>query len=122
LPQDKSLPQEVRGIRVGRKVAGLCFLHRFAYPARDREQFRYVLHFADGDTVEIPIVSGEENILGRFQRNNVRLFPPPFDLVGGGGVAEWVNPRPTVAVESVDFVGADTGDAVLLGITAAVGP
>jgi hypothetical protein len=120
LPQDKSLPQKVSGIRVGQKVAGLYFLHRFAYPARDREQFRYILHFADGTEVEIPIISGEENILGRFQRNNVRLFPPPFDLVGGGGVAEWVNPKPTVVVESVDFVGADTGDAVLLGITAAV--
>jgi len=121
LPQEKSLPQEVRGIRIGRQVAGLCFLHRFAYPARDREQFRYVLHFADGDTVEIPIVSGEENILGKYQRNNVRLFPPPFDLVGGGGVAEWVNPKPDVAVESIDFVGADTGEPVLLGITAVVG-
>jgi len=121
-PQEEGLPRNVRGIRIGRQVAGLCFLHRFAYPARDREQFRYVLHFADGDTVEIPIVSGEENVLGKYQRNNVRLFPPPFDLAGGGGVAEWVNAKPTVAVESVDLLGANTGDVAVLGITAAVGP
>ena len=49
------------------------------------------------------------------------LFEPwlPEGLQGGGGVAEWVNPKPEVAVESMDVVGADTGDAALLGITAA---
>ena len=119
-PQEEGLPRDVRGIRIGRKVAGLCFLHRFSYPARDREQFRYVIHLADGDTVEIPIVSGEENVLGKYQWNNVRLFPPPFDYVGGGGGAEWVNPKPAVAVESVDLLGANTGDVAVLGITAAV--
>jgi len=76
LPQDKSLPREVRGIHVARKVAGLCFLHCFSHPAHDREQFRYVLHFADGDTVEIPVISGEEQVLGAYQRNNVRFFEP----------------------------------------------
>jgi hypothetical protein len=117
LPQDKSLPQEVRGIRVGRKVAGLYFLHCFSYPAQDREQFRYVLHFADGTLQEIPVISGEEQVLGAYQRNSVRFFEPQ----GLGALAEWVNPKPDVAVESIDFVGADTGEPVLLGITAVVG-
>jgi len=121
LPQDKSLPREVLGIRVGRKVAGLYFLHCFSYPAQDREQFRYVLHFADGDRVEIPVISGVDMVLGAYQRDNVRFFEPwpPQGLQGGGGVTEWVNPKPDVAVESIDAVGADTGEPVLLGITAA---
>ena len=36
-PQDRSLPRALRGIRVGRKAAGLYFLHCFLYPAHDRE-------------------------------------------------------------------------------------
>jgi len=115
-PQEKGLPREVRGIPVGFKVAGLYFLHCVVYPARDREQFRYILRLTDGGVVELPAISGWEMVKGKYQQNNIRIQSSK----NGTNLMEWVNPQPEVAIESIDFVGADTGEPVLLAITAAV--
>lgn len=111
-PQEKSIPREVRGIPVNRKAAGLYFRYRVVYPCPDREQFRFVLHLADGGTVELPFFSGWEAVRQRVKETNVRMR--------SNYLMEWVNPRPEIAIESIDFVGADTGEPVLLAITAAV--
>ena len=110
-PQDKTLPREVRGIPVKRKVAGIFFLYRVSYPAYDREQYRFILHLADGSNVQIPFYSGWPAATQQAMTRDVRRLP--------GHVLEWVNPQPQVVVEQIDFIAADTGEPVLLGITAA---
>ena len=131
---NRKLPREVRNIPVGRPVAGLYFLHAARLAMNGREQFRYLLHLADGSTVALPIMAGHDiwywsdpapGLRPWQQENNCRT-----DLATGlAGVdlellyrMEWVNPRPEIAVESIDLVGADTGEAALLAITAAVAP
>jgi len=126
----KELPREVRGIPVGHKVAGLEFLHACRFGTNGREQFRYVLNLEDGSAVQLPVVGGHDvwywgdpapGLRPWRQENNART-----DLARGRtGVdkdllyrMEWVNPRPDVAVESIDFMGADTGEPALLAITA----
>ena len=111
--QDPALTRAVRGIPIGRQVAGLYFLHRNSVPWPDRPQFSILVHRADGSTENLPYYGGWEPSVGQRSRvRNVHWLP--------GMVMEWVNTRGDVPVESVDFVGADTGEPVLLAITAAV--
>ncbi len=54
-----NLPEKV-AIPVGRKVHTLFFLHSCAWtPDSGAEAFRYVLHYKDGKTLTVPVVSGE---------------------------------------------------------------
>jgi len=110
-PQEESLPRKVRGIPLGRKVAGLYFLYRNVYPCPDRPQFCFVIQMADGSSEELPFFSGWATVKPRVKKRNLRLLPD--------NVIEWVNPRQDVVVEKIDFVSANTGESVLLAITAA---
>ncbi len=109
--QDPALTRAVRGIPIGRHVKGLYLLHVNSVPWSDRPQFSIVVHRADGSKESFPYYGGWEPSVGQRSRvSNVRWLR---DMV-----LEWVNTREGVLVESVDFVGADTGEPVQLAITA----
>ena len=62
------LPPAVKGLKVGCKADVLFFLHAFNRTAewrRDRPEqptpvlFKYVVHYADGQTADVPVLYGE---------------------------------------------------------------
>ena len=130
---------EVKGIPVGRKADALFFLQtaRIDNPLNDQERrerkqyelFKYVVHYADGQTVEVP--QYQEIDVANFSQTAPAALPGAqiawtrkYENGTESAVAyskQWNNPRPTVAITSVDVVyGKDQrGVPALLAITAA---
>ena len=134
-----NLPERIEGIPVNRKADALFFLHtaKLAKRTTDRERaerktfvlFNYVVNYADGQKLEIPI-RAEQDIEHYVQKAPAALpgaqlgWTAPYE----GGVdhaaayaKQWNNPRPDVAIASVDMVPVDPsrGAPVLLALTAA---
>jgi hypothetical protein len=133
------LPQQVSGIPVNRKVDALFFLHtarmdqrRNADEIKQRKQFemlRYVVHYADGQKVEVPVYA-EIDIDDYRQRVPAALpgaqlaWTRVYEGTEFSAVAyskQWNNPRPDVAIKSIDMVYGThkRGVPVLLAITIA---
>ncbi|PYM13236.1 MAG: hypothetical protein DME18_09505, partial [Verrucomicrobia bacterium] len=108
-------PEEVKGIPVGMKCRRLHFLHSTGWSAGDGTQVGlYRLHYADGQTQELPIIYGK----------HVRdWFPNPgapaldSNTVVAWSVkpardadnktlfrTSWDNPLPDVELKGIDFV------------------
>jgi hypothetical protein len=119
-----TLPLEANGIPIAHKVTALYFLHPGPTHYIGREYWRYIVHYADGSAVEVVPVEDAANL----HYYSPYFLPDASEIEGAApttgtdiaGVLRWVNPRPDVAVASVDFRSMDNGQSVLLGITAAV--
>jgi hypothetical protein len=131
-PWASNYPDMVTNIRVGISCRRLQFLQGTGVADRDGSRIgKYVVHYASGQTAEIPILYGK----------NVRdwwwnpKYPEPSDCVvawtGSNGAAKekgmslrlykmtWMNPRPEDSIESLDFVSSMGGSApFLLAVTA----
>jgi tetratricopeptide (TPR) repeat protein len=104
------IPRAVEGIRIGQLCRRLHFLHATHHWEKDGTPIgNYVLHYADGQKEEIPIVFGEdvqdwtpaqEETVGRQSCNVVWR--------GSGGHRVYMstceNRRPDVAITSLDFI------------------
>ena len=134
-------PNEVKDIPIGRKADALFFLHtaridnrRNNDEIRDNKKFemaRYIVNYADGQSVTIPIIS--EIDIENYRQENPRAIPgaalawtAKYSNSNESAVAyskQWNNPRPDVTIKSIDFTyGPDDqkrGVPVLLAITAA---
>jgi len=137
------LPNEVKGLKVGKKADLLFFLHAFRQERewRPRGQdvtppvvFRYVVHYADGKTAEVPVLYGEgvghwltRTPAGLKSAALAWAAAAPSDASGDQAVLyamPWVNPTPPDAeIASVDLAygppGSQYGTPALLAITAA---
>jgi beta-galactosidase len=138
------LPEEVKALQVDAKADALFFLHTFNRvrdwrPPENGDRtppavFRYVVHYADGQVAEVPVRYGEgvdhwmvKDPLGL--KNAAVAWAAPFPNDQGGQQAvvyqmQWNNPRPTVAIRSIDMgyapgIGSQYGAPALLAITAA---
>ncbi len=135
-----TLPMEVSGIPVDRKVDALFFLQAFNQyrqpdVRRDRNPvvFQYVVHYADGKTETVPVRLGLEVANWVSQdpaglRDAALAWAAPFPNDNSGEQAvlyqlQWNNPRPDVAVQSIDVAYGDNGNrlgqAAVVAITAA---
>lgn len=131
--------EKVTGIKIGRRADALFFLHacnpdpkELARLDRDKPAlWRYVVHYADGKTAEVPVRWGEDVgawdvAAARPLKNAVVAWQGAFPKDASRRAAlytfQWNNPRPQAAIESVDFVeGPDHGrlaSPALLAITA----
>ena len=135
-----NLPAEITGIPLGVKADALFFLHtaRLDQRMNDRDRAenkrfelcRYVVHYVDGQTLEVPILA-EVDVDHFVQRSPASLpgaqlvWTAPFensDDLAAAYSKQWNNPRSDVAIESVDLVpGKDQerGVPVLIAITSA---
>ncbi|HWE94125.1 MAG TPA: glycoside hydrolase family 2 TIM barrel-domain containing protein [Tepidisphaeraceae bacterium] len=133
-----SLPSEVKGIPVGKKADALFFLQAARIDKRrdEREKkenkklglARYVVHYADGRSADIPVYS--EIDVDDYKQQDPQPLPgaqiawthkyegTPFYAVAY--TKQWNNPRAEVEIASVDLViGADkSGVPALLALTA----
>ncbi|HEY7428932.1 MAG TPA: hypothetical protein VH682_32175, partial [Gemmataceae bacterium] len=136
------LPKEIRNIAVNRKADALFFLHTARLDARRNEQeikgkkkyetLRYVVHYADGESVDVPIYA--EIDLDDYKQKTPRAIPGaqiawtrPYEGTELSAVAyskQWNNPRPDVEIKSLDMrYGAQPrGVPVLIAVTAATAP
>ena len=128
------LPEKVT-IPVGRKVDSLFFLHSCAWtPETGAEAFRYVLHYKDGKSETISVVSGQQvtdwagKPVQRFSGEQ-KTFTTVADTVanpqfGQGSVyrMEWNCPtdRRAVELESIEFVGNGGSVPALLAISGVI--
>nr|CAX69033.1 Glycoside hydrolase, family 2, Beta-galactosidase [uncultured bacterium] len=133
-------PDKVAGIVVGRKADALFFLQAAHITRRRNEndirkgmQFalaRYVIHYVDGQTAEVPIYS-EVNVEN--YKQDAKVLPiaggqvawsapyPDKNQVAAAYTMQWSNPRPEVEIKSIDLVlGPEKrGELALLALTAA---
>jgi beta-galactosidase len=135
-----SLPKEITGIPVKQKADALFFLHTARVDRRldDRERregkqlemCRYVVHYADGEEVVVPVVV-ETHIDDYRQREPAALpgaqlaWTAPFansDESAAAYAMQWNNPRPDVEIASIDMVyGPEPcGVPCLIAVTAAM--
>ena len=136
------LPSAVKGLKAGCKANVLFFLHAFNRTGEWRRQqpeqpapvlFKYVVHYADGQTADVPVYYGEgadhwisKEPAGLAGASLAWAAPFPGDKSGEQAVAyqlSWSNPRPQVTIESIDMLygpaGSQYGTPALLAVTAA---
>jgi beta-galactosidase len=135
----KDLPKQIADIPIHAKADALFFLHAARLDKRmsdeDRREhrkfamFRYVVHYADGQTEEVPIYS--EIDIDHYVQQRPTVLPGaqiawtrPYEDSQDNAVAyakQWNNPRADVPIASVDMVYVDESRGVpaLLAITAA---
>ena len=135
-----NLPSEIKDIPVNAKADALFFLHtaRLDQRMNDRdhqekkrfELCKYVVHYTDGQTTEVPVIS--EVDVDHFSQRDPQALPgaqiawtAKFDDSDESAVVyakQWNNPRPGIEIKSVDLVygkDKDRGVPVLIAITAA---
>ena len=133
------LPEQIAGIPIHARADALFFLHtaRLDQRMNDRDRrehkkfamFRYVVHYSDGQTEDVP-VHAEIDIDHYVQRRPSALpgaqvaWIGPYESSEDNAVAyakQWNNPRPDVEIASVDmvYVDRDRGVPALFAITAA---
>jgi hypothetical protein len=113
-------PDRIDALPVGRLADRLAFLHTAHFPGRGGAQtgdttFKYVVRYDDGQTHDIPVVRGEhvdhwktdtpttlqDGRLGWTQWSQTKQGNDFYIQVY---VMTWDNPRPDVAIESIDLV------------------
>ena len=110
----RNLPRRTIRIPVGKKLRNLYFLHTAGYDSGNgKPDFRYIVHFQNGQTAEIPVRSGI-HIADWWERRSVpgaRLTPPISSSGHAVGcyVMKWSNdvdrsgPMGGVAAEQLDY-------------------
>jgi hypothetical protein len=105
-----SYPDRVEGIPVNMKCAEIHFLHGTAWSAKEGTRIgAYIIHFADGSHLEVPIVYGADVRDWSFDAKDVhqtngaawsskeRRFVRIYR-------STWANPKAMVEVKDIDFV------------------
>ena len=135
------MPDEIRGIPVGRKADALFFLQAARIDRRRNpndvkkgttfELARYVVNYEDGGKEEIPILA--EIDVGDYKQPAPAVVPGaqlawvrPYEGTEFSAVAyskQWRNPRPDATIKSIDVrPGADkAGTIAVLAVTTAQG-
>ncbi|MBA3846581.1 MAG: hypothetical protein H0X45_08045, partial [Planctomycetes bacterium] len=137
----QAAPAQVAGIPVDGKAAALFFLHAWKQTAAwqppaegDRTPpavWRYVVHYADGQTADVPVRYGidvahwlQREPRGLAQAVVAWTAPVPGDASGEKATLfqqQWTNPRPDVAIATVDIAYADgVGNAYGVPIVLAI--
>ena len=129
-PRDtRPFPKTVEGIECGQTCGKLHFLHASAdtYDHWDTVIAAYIIHYADGSQIEIPLRVAHE-ISDRYTFTG-QLHPPPPIIAWSGGNTftdqqkyhqislfkfTWENPHPDLPMQSIDFVKKGTDSAPLL--------
>jgi hypothetical protein len=108
-------PTAIEGIAVGQPARRVHFLHAAGWSSPLGTVIgRYVAHYADGRTREIPIVYGEDVRDWWTQPNEVGLgtaepvWSGPNTVSSSGPtvalyMTTWLNPLPDLAIESIDY-------------------
>jgi hypothetical protein len=125
-------PQGVTGIPVGRKCSELYFLHGVRWRQPNQTVSKFVIHFAGTNVQTIPMVYGRdltsELLVNKRDwtaaptnmfvwQESISTNAPPQPL-RAFFVSRWVNPFPSMNVETIDFVpGEQNVSAFLVAIT-----
>ena len=109
------LPDAVCGIEANLKARTLYFLHAGAWLQNGQEAFRYVVRYADGSSVTVPMVCGRD-FLDWWIDTRKAIPPSRRCRVGwmnserrGFHVARWANPSPEKTIDTIDVMSACTG-------------
>ena len=109
------LPDAVRGIAVNLRAESLYFLHAGAWISKEEEAFRYVVRYADGTSLEIPMRChlDFDDWWVRDRSGNPltsRCRPGWVNSEGRGfHVLRWENPNPEKTIATIDIESACTG-------------
>ncbi len=114
------------------KADVLAFLHTGGWIDHDAQQATYIIHYADGAKVEIPVIGGK-NILDWTtppdQADDVKYDPALGLILPATSVASpqfvhvtvwmvlWKNPRPDKEIASLEVKGQNEGIPGLLGVS-----
>ena len=115
--------QKITGINVDNKLNEICFLHATDVSTSGTQVLKYIIHYSDDTTQEIPIKVSQE--IGSWTeaptldsddcevawRSNKRgkEFTTAYRL-------RWTNPKPTVKIKSLDIV-STSGKTAVFAIT-----
>jgi len=119
---------EVQGIGIGLKAKSLVFLHIATEGPHSKPIGRYVVHYTDATTADVPIIYGQNIGPWLLEKGHTSGFYGVFYKHGylsesllaytgatrsGERVAlqsyEWVNPHPDKTIESLDMIATDPG-------------
>ena len=123
---DARFPKQVAGIVVDAEVIGITFLHACGWPVNLGQKIGlYRVHYDDAQSVDIPLVYGDNVMEWNCRRANtvLRARVAWRGRTAAGDPAllfswRWHNPRPRVKVKAIDFAAADTpASPVLAAVT-----
>jgi hypothetical protein len=131
MAESPDIPERVTGIKIGLRCARLNFLHSCGWGGTSTKPMgAYVVHYADGQSLDVPIVHGKD-LLDWWNKPKDGATEPVVAWSGRNGLSRsrgatiqlfkttWTNPRPEVEIATVDFVSGMVNAApFLVAITA----
>ena len=118
--QRGDLPTEVKDIPVNAKIRALYFFHATARFKEKETVMNYVINYASGKKIKIPVVCGE-NIWDWWIGGNTKNSLIAWMNMEKRGfyIWQWKNPEPADEIRSVDIVSANTDIVpIVIAITA----
>ena len=119
--EPRILPEKVEGIAVGQKLSRLFFLHSLAWSS-GKKVGEYRIHYADQTTEIVDIVDGQN--IGDWwfpgdlsQAYIAYIAENPVGRGVGLWLFAWENPKPDVAIVSIDFVSTGASVPALVAIS-----
>ena len=110
------LPEAVRGIAANLRAEALYFLHAGAWIVKGEEAFRYVVHYADGTSLAVPMIGRRDfddwwiDSRRAELARTARCVPGWTNSEGRGfHVLRWENPHPDKTLATIDIESACTG-------------
>ena len=117
-------PTKIEGIKIGRTLKHLHFLHGTGYSAEDDAVIaKYIINYEDKTTAEIPIVYGKDVVdwwaypgraapaKGKIVWESENEASKGFDAKIRLYAMNWENPHPDKKVVSLDMVSRSPGNA-----------
>jgi hypothetical protein len=110
-------PEKVQGIRIGQKCRTLHFLHATGWMAKDGARIgSFVIHYANGQNQELPIVYGEDTREWHGRSDSVQTIThgklawswPSDSLERRLFMSSRQNPLPDLEITTVDYISAMT--------------
>ncbi len=117
----RPMPDAVRNIPVNARVRTLFFFHTTAWSSVNTRVMDYIIHYANGKQVTIPVVTGEN--IGDWWLHGAAKMRNRVAWKNSAGrgfyIFDWRNPEPEEEIRSIDLVSAG-GKAIpiILGISA----
>jgi parallel beta-helix repeat protein len=117
------LPEAVRSIPINRKAESLTFLHAIAWAAGD-VVIKYIVHYEDGRSVEIPIRRHAEvdDWFNPIPVDDAQIawkakHPLHPELTAGLYSYTWQNPYPYLSIRTLDIESQEDATPIVVAIT-----
>lgn len=115
-----AMPKKIEGIKIGATAQAIYFLHMTGWESVGAPSYKFIMHYDDGKTEELPLESNVSSdnwdqvpatVPAQMQdENSAWVWRESAVTVANGGLisTRWDNPKAARRIDTIDFVSLET--------------